>query len=242
MFKTCRTRVERRARLPVQPCPQSCRTTPPLSFRSAAQSQSWSCCRNRHRQSRYYWRGSCPSCSRKWRGEAAWRRFRGVRTRQRLERIGSPRCLQINQHTTTSVAQVEQMRTVTGNDQKLIVVGQVMNSDVRESGDDLLLRWKICAFLELEVSNGSRKSQVAVHTAKINKSTGGAYSCLLACIVSACTGQEAYDPSSHPRSAACGRMTEALLCPLHPALFSSHRHFPVPSAVVDFRLQPRHTQ
>lgn len=56
-----------------------------------------------------------------------------------------------------------------------------MNGDIGESSDDLLLRRKVGALLEFKVSDGARKSQVSVDTAKVDETAGGAYPCFLAC-------------------------------------------------------------
>lgn len=63
------------------------------------------------------------------------------------------------------------MRTITSNDDEFIVVGELVHSHVREGCDNLLLRRKICTLLELEVTNGSRESEVSVNTAKVDEST-----------------------------------------------------------------------
>ena len=63
--------------------------------------------------------------------------------------------------------------TITGDDKEFIVIAQVVNSHIGESGDNLLLRGQFGALLELEVTNGSRESKVAVDTAKVDKAAGG---------------------------------------------------------------------
>lgn len=71
-------------------------------------------------------------------------------------------------------------RTVTGNHQELIVVGKVMHHDVGVGGHDLLLRSKLGALLELEVADGSGESEVAVDPSKVDETTSGGDSRLLA--------------------------------------------------------------
>jgi hypothetical protein len=72
------------------------------------------------------------------------------------------------------------MFTVTGKDKELIVVGQVVYHNVWVCRDDLLLWRKVGALLELKVTNGSGKRQVAVHSAEIDKAAGRCDSCLFA--------------------------------------------------------------
>jgi len=58
-----------------------------------------------------------------------------------------------------------------------------VDGNVRESGDDLLLWRKICAFLELEVTNGSAQGQVAIHATKVDETTCSANAGLLALVL-----------------------------------------------------------
>lgn len=71
-------------------------------------------------------------------------------------------------------------RTVTGNHQELIVVREVMDHDVGVGGHYLLLRSKLGALLELEVADGSGESEVAVDPSKVDETTSGGDSRLLA--------------------------------------------------------------
>ena len=71
--------------------------------------------------------------------------------------------------------------TITCKHDELIVVGKIVDSHVREGGDDLLLGRKVGALLEFKVANGTRKSQVAVDTAKVDEAACGTDSGLLAC-------------------------------------------------------------
>lgn len=41
--------------------------------------------------------------------------------------------------------------------------------NIRERGDDLLLRGELGALLELEITNGTRQSKIAIDTAEVNK-------------------------------------------------------------------------
>lgn len=70
--------------------------------------------------------------------------------------------------------------TVAGKDKKLIVVGEVVYHDVWVCRHDLLLWRKVGALLELKVTNGSGKRQVAVHSAEVDKAAGRCDSCLFA--------------------------------------------------------------
>jgi hypothetical protein len=70
--------------------------------------------------------------------------------------------------------------TITGNDEEFIVIGQVVNSHIGESSDNLLLGGQFGTLLELEVTNGSRESKIAVNTAKVDKAAGGTDTSLLA--------------------------------------------------------------
>lgn len=62
--------------------------------------------------------------------------------------------------------------TVTGNDEKLVVIGDLVHHDVREGGHDLLFRREIGALLKLEIANGARQSQVPVDPSKVDEATG----------------------------------------------------------------------
>ena len=73
------------------------------------------------------------------------------------------------------------MDTVTSKDQKLVIVAQLMNSDVRVGSDDLLLWGKFGALLELKVSDSTGQSEVTVDAAEIDESTGGRNASFLAC-------------------------------------------------------------
>jgi hypothetical protein len=69
--------------------------------------------------------------------------------------------------------------TVTGEHNKFVVVGKVVDSHVGVGGDNLLLWRKIGALLELKVTDGTREGEVAVDTTKVDKATSGANSGLL---------------------------------------------------------------
>jgi len=70
--------------------------------------------------------------------------------------------------------------TVAGNNEELVILGQVVNHNVGECGHDLLFRRELGALLELEISNGSRESEISVDAAKVDKTTGSRNARLLA--------------------------------------------------------------
>jgi hypothetical protein len=63
--------------------------------------------------------------------------------------------------------------TVTSNDEEFIVAVDLVYLDIRECGDDLLLRGKVRAFLELEVTYCAGQGEVAVDTAKVDEASCG---------------------------------------------------------------------
>lgn len=86
-----------------------------------------------------------------------------------------------------------------------------MHSDIWVCGNDLLLRGKLGALLEFEVTNGTRQGEVAIDTAKVDEATGGTDTSLLAyCggLAEALTMFENQVPTNL-HSGACGRMRGA---------------------------------
>jgi hypothetical protein len=69
--------------------------------------------------------------------------------------------------------------TVTSKHNKLVIVRQVVNSDIGVGSNDLLLRREVGALLELKVTDGTRQGEVAVDTTKVDEATSGANSSLL---------------------------------------------------------------
>ena len=103
-----------------------------------------------------------------------------------------------------------------------------MYLDVGESGDDLLLRGQIGALLEFEITNGTREGEVAIDTAKVDETTGGADTSLLAyCggLAEALTMFENQVPTNL-HSGACGQMRGAWHVPSHPKLNVNHQRWP----------------
>jgi hypothetical protein len=64
-------------------------------------------------------------------------------------------------------------RTVTGNDQELVILANVVDLYIGKGGDYLLLGREFSTLLELKIANGSRQGEVAVHAAKVYKATCG---------------------------------------------------------------------
>jgi hypothetical protein len=79
---------------------------------------------------------------------------------------------------------LEEIRpTVTSNNKELVVFAHLVDSHVGESSDNLLLRWEVCALLELKVADSSAKRKVAVDSPKVDEATGCADAGLLALIL-----------------------------------------------------------
>lgn len=77
------------------------------------------------------------------------------------------------------------MRTIAGNNKKLVVVGQLVHSHVRVGSHDLLLGRELGALLEFKVTNGTGQSEVAVDTAKVDETARSTNASLFACRESA---------------------------------------------------------
>jgi len=73
--------------------------------------------------------------------------------------------------------------TIAGNDQELIILAHLVNGHIGECSDDLLLRRKIGALLELKVADSSAECKIAVHTTKVDETTSGANASLLALVL-----------------------------------------------------------
>ncbi len=82
----------------------------------------------------------------------------------------------------TQVAALDRL-TVAGNNEKLVIVTHFVDDDIGIGRDNLLLGCQLGAFLEFEVSNGSRQRQVSVHAAEVDKATSGRDSRLFAFIL-----------------------------------------------------------
>lgn len=63
--------------------------------------------------------------------------------------------------------------TVTSQNQKLVLFGQLMLINIGECGDNLVLGRELSALLEFEVTDGTGQSQVAIDTAKVDETTSG---------------------------------------------------------------------
>jgi len=75
------------------------------------------------------------------------------------------------------------LRTITGDDEKLVIITRLMYRDFREGRHNLLLGWQICALLELEVADGSAECKITVDSAKVNEATSCADSRLFALVL-----------------------------------------------------------
>lgn len=73
--------------------------------------------------------------------------------------------------------------TVTSNDEELIVFAYFVLRHVGECGDNLLFWRKIGALLELKVANSSAECKVAIHTTKVDETTGSTNARLLALVL-----------------------------------------------------------
>lgn len=71
--------------------------------------------------------------------------------------------------------------TIASNHQKFVIVGDIVDSNIWVSSDDLLLWCKLSTFLELEVANSSRQSQIAINAPEINKPSSRRNPSFLAC-------------------------------------------------------------
>lgn len=63
--------------------------------------------------------------------------------------------------------------TVTSNDKEFVIAVDLVYLDIGECGDDLLLRGKVRALLELKVTYRAGQGEVAVDTAKVDKASCG---------------------------------------------------------------------
>lgn len=73
--------------------------------------------------------------------------------------------------------------TIASNDEELIILSHLVHGHIGEGSDDLLLRRKICALLELKVTNSSAECEVAVHAAKVDEATCCTDASLLALVL-----------------------------------------------------------
>jgi hypothetical protein len=78
--------------------------------------------------------------------------------------------------------------TIACNNNELVILVDVMYLNIREGGDYLLLRRKVCALLELKVTYRTRQRKVAIHTAKVDETTGSLDTRFLGCELSVMSG------------------------------------------------------
>jgi hypothetical protein len=69
--------------------------------------------------------------------------------------------------------------TITSDYQELIIVTDIMNHHIRICCNYLLFRSEVGALLEFEVANSTREGEIAVYSAKVDKSTSSYYPCFL---------------------------------------------------------------
>jgi hypothetical protein len=70
--------------------------------------------------------------------------------------------------------------TVAGNDEELVIVRDIMGSDIGICSDDLLLRRQLRRLLELKITNSSGEREISVNSSEINKPTSSNNTCFLA--------------------------------------------------------------
>lgn len=73
--------------------------------------------------------------------------------------------------------------TVTGNNEELVVIADLVGGHIWESCNDLLFRRKVCALLEFKIAKRSAQSQVAVDTSEVDESTSSTDTGLFALIL-----------------------------------------------------------
>lgn len=72
------------------------------------------------------------------------------------------------------------IRTIAGDDEELIVLGNLMNGDIGVGCNDLLLGSEFGALLEFEITDGAGQGQIAVNPSKIDETACRAYTRFLA--------------------------------------------------------------
>ena len=73
------------------------------------------------------------------------------------------------------------MRTVTCNDEKLVVFGDFMGCNVRVCGDNLLFGGEVCGALEFKVAQGPGEGEVAIDSAKVDEPSCSTYPRFFSC-------------------------------------------------------------
>lgn len=72
-------------------------------------------------------------------------------------------------------------RTITSNNQELVVVAELMHDDVRISSYYLLLWCELRTLFEFKVANGAREGEVAIDPTKVDETAGRDNSGLFTC-------------------------------------------------------------
>ena len=63
--------------------------------------------------------------------------------------------------------------TIACDNQEFVIIRKLVSHHIGESSYNLLLRGKLGALLELEVTDGPREREVAVYSTKVNEPAGG---------------------------------------------------------------------
>lgn len=73
----------------------------------------------------------------------------------------------------------QKSRTVTSDDQKFVLVRELVYANVRESSDNLAFWRQVGTFFELKISDGAGQRQVAIYSTEVDKTTSGGDTVLL---------------------------------------------------------------
>jgi len=71
--------------------------------------------------------------------------------------------------------------TVASDDQKLIIIGDIMGLHIRECGHNLRLWREVGALFEFKVANSSGKRKIAIYTSKVDETASCLDALLFAC-------------------------------------------------------------
>lgn len=73
------------------------------------------------------------------------------------------------------------IHTVASNNQKFIVISQLVDCHIGVGSHDLLLGGELGALLELKVTDGTGQSEVTIDTTEVDEAARGTNASLLAC-------------------------------------------------------------
>ena len=97
-------------------------------------------------------------------------------------KIDNPKCLERSQSRQEGIAPGQGgAHTITCNNQKLVIVGKFVHNNVGIGRHYLLLWRKLGALFELEVPNGTRQSEIAVDSTKVDETASSCDSGLFTC-------------------------------------------------------------